>query len=87
VAVGLIVLIALLLNQRWARWLGFAVAAATAVAWAVTAALLFTNRDSAEAQNYPFYPWFIFLAGLFAVLALLAARAYLTRLRSPETED
>ena len=87
VAVGLIVLIGLLLDRRWARWLGLLVAAVTAVAWVVVAVLLFVNRDTPAAQNYPFFPWFIFLAGLFAVLATMAARAFLARMRSEETEE
>lgn len=82
VAVGLIVLVGLLLNLRWARWLGLIVAAVSAVAWAVVAVLLFVNRDTAEAQNYPFFPWFIFLAGLFAVLCLFAARAFRRGIRA-----
>jgi hypothetical protein len=87
IAVGIIALIALLLNLRWARWLGLLIAAVSAIAWAGTAVLLFTNRDTAAAQSYPFYPWLIFLAALFAVLAALAGRAFLAGLRSEATED
>ena len=87
VAVGLVVLVGLLLDQRWARWLGLAVAAVSAVGWAVVAVLLFANREGSAAQSYPFFPWFIILAGVFAVLCLLAARAFRRGLRSPETEE
>jgi hypothetical protein len=86
VAIGLIVLIGLVVNQRWARWLGLVVAGMSGVAWAVVAVLLLVNRDAPAAQNYPFYPWFIFLAALFGVLCLLAARAFGRGLRSAETE-
>jgi hypothetical protein len=86
-AIGLIVLIGLLLNQKWARWLGLLLAVIGMAAWAVAAAVLFMNRDSAAALAYPFYPWFIILAGLFAVLCLLAAWAFLARLRSADTEE
>jgi hypothetical protein len=86
-AIGLIVLIALLLNQKWARWLGLVLAVVGMAAWAVAAGVLFGNREGAAALSYPFYPWFIILAGLFAVLCLLAARAFLARLRSTDTEE
>lgn len=86
-AVGLIVLIGLLLNQRWARWLGLVLAAAVFAAWVAATILLILNRESPGALNYPFYPWFIFLAALAAILSMFAARAFLAGLRRTDTDE
>jgi hypothetical protein len=83
--IGLLAAIGLLAGWGWSRWLalvlsGIMVVAGVAVAiWLVVAVL--------PGANYPFGPWFVFAAGLAAILGLFAARAYLAGLRSPETEE
>ena len=84
--IGLIALIGLLADQGWARWVGLLLGAVIATSGVAAAIWLVVVFLPGQGSSYPFAPWFVFLAGLSAVLGLLAARAFLGGLRSTETE-
>ncbi len=84
--VGLIALVGLLAGQRWARWLGLILGAVVAVLGVVAAVWLVAYFLPEQGSSYPYGPWFVFLAGLAAVLGVLAARKFRAGLRSMETE-
>jgi hypothetical protein len=84
---GLIVLIGLLANQRWARWLGLLLGVLVAIIGVVVVIWLLAVFLPGQGQNYPFAPWFVFLTAGGTLLALGAARTFRARLQSPETED
>ncbi|RPH35143.1 MAG: hypothetical protein EHM90_04810 [Chloroflexi bacterium] len=83
---GLVALIGLLAEQGWARWFGLVLGVLIAISAALGVAWLVAVFIPEQGSSYPFAPWFVFLAGLAAVLGLLAARAFLAGLRSTETE-
>jgi hypothetical protein len=83
---GLIALIGLLADQGWARWFGFVLGVLIAISGVVAAVLLVTVFLPSQGASYPFGPWFVFLAGLVAVLGFLAARTFLQGLRSSEED-
>lgn len=84
--IGLLALIGLLADQGWARWVGLVLGVVIATAGAAAAVWLALVFLPEYGTSYPFGPWFVFLAGLLAVLGALAARAFLRGLRSAETE-
>jgi hypothetical protein len=83
---GLISLVGLLAGQRWARWLAVILGAVVAILAVVAAVWLIAFFLPEQESSYPYGPWFIFLAGLIAVLGLLAARKFRAGLRSTETD-
>jgi hypothetical protein len=84
---GLLVLIGALANQGWARWLGLVLGLLAGAVWIVTAIWLLVVFLPGQGASYPFGPWFVFLAGLMAVLCLLAARAFRSGLRTTGTDE
>jgi hypothetical protein len=83
---GLIAFIGLLANQAWARWLGLLLGVLVAAIWVGVIVWLLVVFLPGQGQDYPFAPWFVFLAAGMGVLALLAARTFLAGLKSLETE-
>ncbi len=83
---GLFVLIGLLADQGWARWVGLVLGGLLGLTGIGVAIWLVVVFLPGQGASYPFGPWFVFLAGLMAVLGLLAARAFLVGLRSEETD-
>lgn len=83
---GLIALIGLLADQGWARWFGLILGVLIAISGIVAAILLVVVFLPAQGASYPFGPWFVFLAGLVAVLGFLASRTFLQGLQSTEEE-
>jgi hypothetical protein len=86
IPLGLIVLIGALANQSWARWVGLVLGVLVASIWVAVAIWLVVVFLPGQGVSYPFGPWFVFLAALFAVLGLLAARAFLGGLRRTDTD-
>lgn len=84
---GLISLVGLLTGQRWARWLAVILGVGVALLAVVVTVWLIAFFLPEQGSSYPYGPWFVFLAVLIAVLGLLAARAFVGRLRRTDTEE
>jgi len=83
---GLLVLIGLLADQGWARWVGLVLGGLVAITGLAVIIWLVAVFLPGAGASYPFGPWFVFLAGLVSVLGLLAARGFLVGLRSEATD-
>ena len=83
---GLIALIGLLADQSWARWVGLVLSVLVALVGVGVVVWLLVSFIPEQGSSYPFAPWFVFLAGLAAVLGLLAARRFRAGLQSTGTE-
>ncbi len=84
---GLLVLIGTLANRVWARWIGLVLGLLVGGIGIATAIWLLVVFLPGQGASYPFGPWFVFLAGLIAVLGLLAARAFQRGLRRTDTDE
>jgi hypothetical protein len=80
---GLVVLLGLLADQAWGRWVGLVLGVLAVIGGVVAVVAVLAVLDW---TSYPFAPWFAFLAGAYGVLGFLAARAFWHGLRSTDTE-
>ena len=59
--IGLIVLIGLLADQAWARWVGLVLGILVAITGIAVAVWLLLVWLPGDGQNYPFAAWLVFL--------------------------
>ena len=79
--IGLVATIGLLANRSWGRVAGVIFGGVAGAAGVVAMVWLLAVFLPGPGVNYPFAPWFVFLAGLEAVLGFVAARTFLRGLR------